>query len=447
MKRLRNDLSQPILSFAIVADTHVGAEAPNTVPPLENRRTKYVFRQLAAQKPAFVLHLGDIVHPVPALDGYGAAAVEAERLHELLRCPLHATPGNHDIGDKASPWMPAKSVHQDWIDMHRQRFGAVYRAFTEADCRFILICSPILGSGLPEEARQREWLEQELADNAGARLFLATHYPPYLLKPDEPDNYDNIGRRERKWLLGLVERYNVEALFVGHIHNFLFNRHGGTRCYALPSVSFVRRDYAELFRVAPGDREEFGRNDQGRLGFFLVDVFDSGHIVHPISTDGATNDESLDPVRRTPGRHPSKVSRTALGVHSRHSWNEVLELPYNAPTDEFQRRSVRNDYPLLALWQTGVAHLRVPISDFSTPESALRLAALHAAGQRFTVFTAGVPCDRHAVALRRHAKLIDSWEVVLPWAQIKANVVAVNPQKPRPRRTTTQKNQGSTRDT
>ena len=423
--RPRGNRAQPILTFAVIADTHVRAEAPNTATPRENRRTAHVLRQLEMRKPAFVLHLGDVVHPLPALDEYPAVAENANRLHGMLSCPLYVTPGNHDIGDKTSPWMPAKAVQQNWINMHRQRFGPVFRAFAHASCRFILICSPILGSGLPDEARQREWLEQELAVHAGSRVFLATHYPPYLLKPDEPDNYDNICLRERKWLLGLVERYKVEALFFGHIHNFLYNRHGPTHCYALPSVSFVRRDYAELFRVAPDEQDEFGRNDRGRLGYFMVDVLDAGHVVRPISTEGACQDEASETLHWTTGPHPVEVPRTALGVHARHAWNEVVALPYNSPTDEFQRRFVRNDYPLRALWQMGVAKLRIPLSEFCSPESASRLAALQATGQKFTVFTAGVPDDRHAQILKRHAKLADGWEVVLPRASLASDLDAV----------------------
>ena len=370
------------------------------------------------------MHLGDIVHPLPFLNDYNAAADAAARLHENFDCPLYLTPGNHDIGDKASPWMPAKAVKEDWIDNYKQRFGAVFLSFAWADCRFILICSPLFGTGLPIEARQREWLEQELEEHAQARLFLATHYPPYLLRPGEPDHYDNIGLRERNWFLGLMERFNVEALFFGHIHNFLYNRHGGSHCYGVPSVSFVRRDYAELFRVAPMEEDEFGRNDRGRLGYFVVDVFDSGHVVRPISTDGAVNRE---PGRQfwTPGRHPVEVSQTALGVHLRHAWNEVVELPYNSPTDEFQRRAVRNDYPLLALWQSGVGHLRIPLAEFSSPDSSGRLAALQGAGMRYTAFTAGVTDDRQTETLRRHARMIDGWEVVLPSATIAADLPAI----------------------
>ena len=87
------------------------------------------------------------------------------------------------------------AVQQDWVETHRRNFGPVFQAFTHANCRFILICSPLLGSGLPDEERQREWLEQDIPEHADSRLFLATRYPPYLLEPDEPDSDDNISLR------------------------------------------------------------------------------------------------------------------------------------------------------------------------------------------------------------------------------------------------------------
>ena len=118
--------------IAVIADSQIGPEAPGTASPRENRRAAHVFRQPVKQNPDFVLHLGDVVHPLPALDDYAAAAEAANRQHGMLACPLHVTPGNHDIGDKTSPWMPAKAVQQDWIETHRQRFGPVFQAFTHA---------------------------------------------------------------------------------------------------------------------------------------------------------------------------------------------------------------------------------------------------------------------------------------------------------------------------
>ena len=64
----------PLFSFVVVADTHVNeAEHTSTSPyetnHLANPRARHVFAEIAAMRPPprFVVHLGDIVHPVPSL--------------------------------------------------------------------------------------------------------------------------------------------------------------------------------------------------------------------------------------------------------------------------------------------------------------------------------------------------------------------------------------------
>ena len=97
----------------------------------------------------------------------------------------------------------------------------------------------------------------------GQRIFIGSHYPPYLLHPDEPEHYDNLGPEGRDWLLSMLEEFDIEALFCGHVHQYWFHRYGRTRCHLLPSTAFTRQDYSEMFHVASGD--EFGRNDYGLL--------------------------------------------------------------------------------------------------------------------------------------------------------------------------------------
>ena len=70
-------------------------------------RTRCVVAQLNALEPDFVIHLGDMVHPVPSQAGYAAAARRFHALFEALQMPLHLDSGNHDVGDKPIAWTPA----------------------------------------------------------------------------------------------------------------------------------------------------------------------------------------------------------------------------------------------------------------------------------------------------------------------------------------------------
>lgn len=414
-------MTEPLFTFAVIADTHTRPEegdesSPWAVNGLANGRARYVVERVRRMQPAFAVHLGDVVHPVPVLPTYGPAAQVALDIMRRLPCPVSYIPGNHDVGDKPFPAMPAARVSDDGVALYRRWFGAPFSSFDHGECHFVLINSPVLNSGLAAEAEQRPWLEADLAANAGKRIFLFTHYPPYITEAGEPSNYDNIDEPARGWLLELLERHRVEALFAGHVHNFFYHRHAGSDCYLLPATSFFRQDYAELFRVEAA--EEHGRNDAGKLGFFTVDVFAQGHVARCWRTAGRTLavDEVLpeEPARIQP-LHPREGAPAPLGVHLRHPWAEVTELPYNGPMDEFHRKRARNDHTLLTLWELGVRRLRVPAADLLEAPVRERMRALVNMGHAFTVFVFGVPDEALITALAEHRALVSRFETVIPW--------------------------------
>ena len=122
--------------------------------------------------------------------------------------------------------------------------------------------------GLALEGEQREWLERELEDSAGGRVMLFMHYPPYLGSPDEDESYDNLAEPGRSWIMGLVERHQIEALFAGHVHHFWYHRHASTDCYLLPSTSFTRQGLQRDVPLSAGARDG-GRSQRHRQGGLL----------------------------------------------------------------------------------------------------------------------------------------------------------------------------------
>ena len=420
MERNVNDL---LFTFAVIADTHTRPEegdlsSPWAVNALANDRCRYVAALLNHLRPAFVVHLGDVVHPVPALPTYSAAAEAALTTFAGLDAEIRYIPGNHDVGDKPFKAMPAAAVSDEGMALYERFFGAPFQAFDYGDCRFVLINSPVLNSGLAAEEQQRRWLEREMAASADKRVFLFTHYPPYILEPHEPPNYDNVDEPQRSWLLSLVEASGVEALFAGHVHNFFYHRHGVTDCYLLPATSFFRQDYAELFRVEAAP--EHGRNDAEKLGFFLVDVFRDGHVARVLRTNGETLKAGASltpPADRVATLHPRLRRPAPVGMHLRHPWSEVVTFPYNGPMDEFLRKRVRNDYTLMTLWELGVRKLRVPASDLLEADTRERMRAMRNMGHEFTVFCFEAPSADALERLAEHAELFDALEIVIPWQE------------------------------
>ena len=411
-------LGKPLFTFAVVADTHVNQEEDKAssdfaVNRLSNARNRHVIHEINRMAPAFVLHLGDIVHPTPIHPGYATAAASFHALAKELACPLYLTPGNHDVGDKPGDWLPVPSVNDAFLEIYKQHFGKNFYSFDSNGCHFVIIDAQIVNSGLACEDVQRLWLEDDLATHAGSRIFLCTHYPPYLYDPAEDSHYDNIDEPGRGWLLALFERHKVEAVFAGHVHNFWYHLHAETEIYLLPSTAFVRLDYSELFRVEAAP--ERGRNDAPKLGFFVVDVHDRGHVAHAIRTFGATlaPGASLDSSsKRLPPVHTKSIARAPVGIDLRYPWAETVEVAASGALDEFGRKAARNDYPLMSLWEMGIRRLRVPLGDLVNPLTRERMRVLKRIGHEFTVYTHGVPGGARRDVLAANLDLVSTWEVV-----------------------------------
>ena len=414
-----------LFTFAVIADSHVTeAEATaiggydiDTVK-LGADRSAYVVAALNRLGPDFVVHLGDITHPEPGSPAYEDSAERFHAVYEALRCPLYMVAGNHDIGEKAFPGEPLsrqqsqRTVNDDMIAAYERHFQAQYYSFEHQDCLFVVINGMIVNSGLACEGEQRQWLEALLESNQGRRIFMFSHYPPYLSRPDEAGHYDATDEPGRSWLLGLLERHNVEAFYAGHVHNFFFNRHGVTNCYVLPSICFLRHDYHELFRAAPGMKQ--GRHDGAKLGYAVVAVHGEGHLNHIIRTHGRTDEADGGSSAPLPLVHGLGAQGNGVGLYLRQPWCDSADIPTPWGLDAFSRKRIRNDYPLMALWEMGVRDLRLPLDDLADPETGARMAELAALGHRFTAYSYGLPNGAARRALMDHGHILSAWEVIAP---------------------------------
>jgi predicted phosphodiesterase len=410
-----------LFTFAVVADTHMNQEedyssSPYPANALANARTRRVVAELNQADPEFVMHLGDIVNPVPELPTYEAAANHFKTLVKDLKAPLHLVAGNHDVGDKPVSWMPAGTVDAHGLALFQEHFGDHYYATDRNDLHLVVINAQLINSGLPDEETQRAWLEGDLAENADKRTMLFIHYPPYVSNRTENGSYDNIDEPGRTWLCDLIEKHKPEAIFCGHVHNFWYDRIGQTEMYILPSTAFVRHDYSEMYRIGPGD--QWGRNDEPKLGYFLVRVYEQGHVIEFVRTYGRTLSEG----EKLPAPVPTiKIPQTkeatahAVGIDMRHAWADEMVVSPSGGVDEFERKLSRNDYPVLALWEMGLKRMRVPIQDILDARVRHRMEIMVAAGHLFHVYAYGVPAAAVQTVLSENRHLIERLEIVINW--------------------------------
>ena len=410
-----------LFTVGLVSDTHCNEREDFSASPYPanaeaNPRARYVMACLEREGPDFVVHLGDMVNPVPELPTYDSSVTEFKKIAAGLSMPLHLVPGNHDIGDKPVSWMPAGTVDSHSIDIYEAAFGRHFYAFRHKNVQFIVLNAALINSGLVQESKQRHWLENELEAAPDTRTFVFIHYPLFVSDPDEPGSYDNLDEPGRSWLIDLVKTYKPEGLFAAHVHNFWYDVLGETETYILPSTCFVRHDYSELYRIEPGD--QYGRNDTAKLGFAVLDIFTEGHVVHYQRSHGALHKpggalpETMRPIQRV---HTKTSAIGNLAVDMRHSWAEVLDVAPSGAVDEFRRKRARNDYPVMALWEMGLRAMRVPVQDLIDARVRRRMELLAAVGHTFQVYCYGAP-DRALISLlARHRRLVHTLEMVINW--------------------------------
>ena len=156
-----------------------------------------------------------------------------------LKPPVHAIPGNHDVGDEP-PGQEADQI----IDAHRLRrwltvFGTDRFAFDAGGWRVLGINAQLLGSGLPQEGEQDAWLDAELGA-ASRPILLALHKPLFLQSADETEvTATSINPEPRARLLRRLHGAPVQAVVSGHLHCHRDVVRDGLRHVWAPSTAFL----------------------------------------------------------------------------------------------------------------------------------------------------------------------------------------------------------------
>jgi len=403
-----------LFSFGVITDTHIRApegdqSSPFPVNDLANDRALFAARVLAEYSTLFNVHLGDMVHPLPGMPAYSSACETALEIFKPLKPDLYFVPGNHDIGDKPMPGLPAAAIDQNALDLYRSHFGRDYYCFNQQDCLFIVINSSLLNCKNEFSEDQMVWLEKTLKENKAGRIFLFMHYPLFIYTSSEAEHYDNVAEPDRSRLIGLIDKYQIELVLSGHVHHHFYNRIGQCKSYTLPPVSFTRQDYAEMFKVGP--TLEYGRDDKGKYSVAVIDVYEHGHRLRLIPTHGSTDTE-IPGCEHLAAAGYSTQEKCEITVPLRHAWFESIDLPCNGPMEEFSRKRARNDYVFMRLKQMNIRDVRIPIEDIIDPSSLERVEDYIAEGFRFHAFCMQHLLQSRLVLAGKSTELLSSFECV-----------------------------------
>ena len=173
-----------------------------------------VWEELAAENPAFVVSVGDTIQGMSDATAEGQWH-EARRILQLFRrYPLYLAPGNHDI------WSPAS-------ERLFQQYAAhpLHYSFDYGRAHFTILDNS-RSEQLP--AQELGFLEADLKAHAGQPVkTIVMHRPSWLV--------DVALRNPNFALHHLAQRYGVQYVVAGHVHQLLRLELEGVTYVSMPS--------------------------------------------------------------------------------------------------------------------------------------------------------------------------------------------------------------------
>ena len=196
-------------TIAQVSDSHLGTGGQRFRANFDR-----VVAALGAVRPDVVVASGDLSYDGVGTPGDLALAAAA---FAGMPAPVHAIPGNHDVGDH-----PELSPNQPVTDLALRRFREVMGrdrwVIDRDDWRLIGLDSQIMGAH-PEQDAQAAMVAEAVATLGGRRLAVFSHKPLFLIDPDDTSfDYWSVPPAARRAVMPILEHPALRLVASGHLH-------------------------------------------------------------------------------------------------------------------------------------------------------------------------------------------------------------------------------------
>jgi predicted MPP superfamily phosphohydrolase len=176
-----------------------------------------IARQVQAEKPALVLHTGDLVYnPSANFDSYQRNYFNYYA-GAMCSAPFYPCPGNHEYDVlNAVPYLAIHSLPSDNVPApDRGR----YYSFDWGNVHFVSIDSQqSLNQAVNFNGPMLRWLENDLRSTRQFWRIVYFHHPPYA--GAGANTGDSQSLWARTYMVPIFERYGVQLVFSGHEHSY-----------------------------------------------------------------------------------------------------------------------------------------------------------------------------------------------------------------------------------
>src|SRR5437588_8574519 len=213
------------LTFLQISDSHVGFDKPanpNALGTLEEAIAKV---NALPQKPAFMIHTGDISHLSKEKE-----FDDADHIISQSRLDVHYVPGEHDL------------IDPDQGKIYRERYGrdakgAGWYSFDANGVHFIGLVNVVdlKAGGLGNLGNEQlEWLEDDLKSRTSSTpIVVFAHIPLWSVYPAWGWGTEDAARA-----LDYLRRFGSVTVLNGHIHQIMQKIEGNVTFHTAMSTAF-----------------------------------------------------------------------------------------------------------------------------------------------------------------------------------------------------------------
>ncbi len=214
-------------TFLQISDSHIGFKAPANPNPMATLEEAIAKIETLPQKPAFLIHTGDITHLSKAEEFDNAdQAIGKARLDTFY------VPGEHDIVDA--------DLGKAYLERYGKRLGAKgtgWYSFDQNGVHFVGLVNVanLKAGGMGAlGAEQLAWLEADLKDkSASTPIVLMAHIPLWTVA----ENW-GWGTQDAAQALALTKRFGSVTVLNGHIHQIMQKVEGAVTFHTARSTAF-----------------------------------------------------------------------------------------------------------------------------------------------------------------------------------------------------------------
>src|SRR6202795_3643571 len=218
------DAAETGFTFAQVSDSHLGFDKPVNTDVSGTFQEALSHVTSMADKPAFIIHTGDITHlSTPAQFDAGAQLLGATKLKP------YTVPGEHDI---------LEEDRKSYLNRYgKGTKGDGWYSFDANGVHFIGLVNVVnlQGAGLGELGKpQLEWLEKDVKSlTASTPIVVMAHVPLWIVYQDW-----GWGTADGAQALTYLKRFGSVTVLNGHIHQVMQKVEGHVAFHTARSTAF-----------------------------------------------------------------------------------------------------------------------------------------------------------------------------------------------------------------